>query len=64
MESWAIQSVGGKTINFPSTITTVHNYVFGSNCTGTILNIDRAENTIPGAPWGCAGLTINWNGTK
>ncbi len=61
--AWAFQGTGGKTINFPSTITTIHDYIFGAPCpAGMVLNIDRAKDAVSGAPWHCDGLVVNWTG--
>lgn len=49
------------TINIPSTIKSIGKYAFeGSKI--TTINIDKPANSIPGAPWGATGASVNWQG--
>lgn len=54
---------GMTTINIPSTIQSIGKNAFESSKITTI-NIDRAANSISGAPWGASGATVNWTGTN
>lgn len=50
------------TINIPSTIQSIGKNVF-KNTNITTINIDKPADSIPGAPWGATGATVNWTGT-
>ena len=50
------------TINIPSTIQSIGKIAF-ENTNITTINIDKPADSIPGAPWGAAGATVNWTGT-
>lgn len=54
---------GMTTINIPSTIQSIGSSTF-ENTKITTINIDRSANSISGAPWGAAGATVNWTGTR
>lgn len=63
-EYWGIFNYCGMTtINIPSTIQSIGKNAFDSSKITTI-NIDRSANSISGAPWGAAGATVNWTGTR
>lgn len=51
------------TINIPSTIRSIGKNAF-KNTNITTINIDKPANSIPGAPWGATGATVNWIGTN
>lgn len=48
------------TIDIPSTITVIEDVAFHNCQFLETINIDRAENTVSGAPWGATNATINW----
>lgn len=50
------------TINLPSTIRSIGKNAF-KNTLITTINIDKPADSIPGAPWGATGATVNWTGT-
>ena len=50
------------TINIPSTIRSIGKNAF-KNTRITTINIDKPADSIPGAPWGATGATVNWTGT-
>lgn len=49
------------TINIPSTIQSIGKKAF-ANSKITTINIDKPANSIPGAPWGATGASVNWQG--
>ena len=49
------------TINLPSTIRSIGKNAF-KNTLITTINIDKPADSIPGAPWGATGATVNWTG--
>lgn len=49
------------TINLPSTIRSIGKNAF-KNTRITTINIDKPADSIPGAPWGATGATVNWQG--
>ena len=51
-----------KTLDIPSSIVKINNEAFRFS-TG-IININKTENSIAGAPWGATEATINWIGTN
>lgn len=49
-------------VNIPSTMTTMSDQTF-KDCTGEFtINVNKAQGTLAGAPWGAANATVNWLG--
>ena len=53
-----------KTLDIPSTVTTIGTNAFQTTNALITINIDKAENSIEGSPWGAPIATVNWTGAE
>lgn len=58
-DSAFIRCTSLKSIDIPSSVTSIHEEAFDYSGLTTI-NINKAEGSISGAPWGARSATINW----
>ncbi len=64
IEGFALLQTNAEEINLPSTTASINSYAFNQCPNIKIININRKENAISGAPWGATNATINWTGTN
>ena len=61
IDIYAFSQASGLTeVTLPSTITSIHREAFGQNTSLQAINIKKPKDSISGAPWGAAGITVNW----
>lgn len=64
LEKQSLMQVRISTINIPSSIKEIADDALNEATAVKIINIDRKENTIDGAPWGATNATVNWTGSN